>query len=366
MSVINDLVTDQRVHKTCMLLHEAGMDVTLVGRVKRDSLPMTERPYRTKRMKLLFETGVPFYAAFHFRLFFFLLFRKKDLLVSNDLDTLLPNYLNKKLSGAKLIYDSHEIFCEVPELAGTPSKKKTWERIERSIVPELKYCITVNQSIADWFNKKYQGNFKVVRNIPNLPAYAQLKTREDLGLSLTKKIVLLQGAGINIQRGAEEAIDAMQYIDNAIFLIIGGGDAFKSLELRVERLGLSEKVILKGKMRPEELMHYTRNADIGITLDKDSNINYHFSLPNKIFDYIHANLPILASPLPEIKAIIEKYNIGCLIENHDPKHIAERMQFMLSSAEYKTWKKNLEKAAAENNWEKEKKVWEKMILDLKM
>lgn len=363
--MINDLVTDQRVHRTCMILHNMGYEVLLVGRQKKDSLPVPDRPYRTKRMTLLFETGVPFYAAFQLRLFFFLLFRKKHLLISNDLDTLLPCFLNSKLSGAGLVYDSHEIFCEVPELMGTPLKKKAWEKLEGFIVPKLSYCITVNQSIADWFNKKYKSNFKVVRNIPDLPAITSTKTRAELGLPLDKKIILLQGAGINIQRGAEEAVDAMQYIDNAVFIIIGGGDALESLKQRVRNLGLEARVVFKGKMIPQELVQYTRNADIGITLDKDSNINYHFSLPNKIFDYMHAGLPILASALPEIKAIIEKYNIGCLIENHDPKHIAERMQYMLASPDYVAWKENTKKTSEENNWEKEKMVWVNLINELK-
>jgi glycosyltransferase involved in cell wall biosynthesis len=347
-----------------MVLHDMGYEVLLVGRQKKDSMPVPERPYQTRRMKLLFETGVPFYAAYHFRLFFFLLFRKKDLLVSNDLDTLLPCFLNAKFSGAKLIYDSHEIFCEVPELMHTPAKKKMWERIEKFVVPKLKYCITVNQSIAGWFNKKYNGNFKVVRNIPEIPSIARTKTREELGLPPDKKIILLQGAGINIQRGAEEAIDAMQYVENAIFLIIGGGDALPDLKERVQSLGLTEKVQFKSKMIPQELVHYTRNADIGLTLDKDTNINYHFSLPNKIFDYMHAALPVLASNLPEIKAIIEKYDIGCLIAHHDPKYIANRINYMLSSAELDKWKRNSIKAAAENTWEKEKQVWVRMIAEI--
>lgn len=313
-------------------------------------------------MNLLFDKGVAFYVEYNIRLFFFLLFRKKDLLFSNDLDTLLPNYILHKITGVKLIYDSHEIFCEVPELIETPFKKKIWEKLEAFIVPQLKHCITVNNSIANWFRNKYKVDFKVVRNIPDIPEIKNLKNRKELGLAADKKIILLQGAGINIQRGAEEAVEAMQYVDGAILLIIGGGDVFKTLQTMTRDLKLENKIMILGKMKPDELMHYTRNADIGITLDKDSSINYHYSLPNKIFDYIHAGLPILASPLPEIKALIEHYQIGLLIDNHEPKHIASKFNQMLHSPDYKQWKENLQLAAKENNWAKEKLVLEEFFI----
>ena len=357
VSVINDLVTDQRVHKTCVLLSQNGYEVTLVGRLKRDSLPLNTRIYKTKRMKLLFEKGVALYVEFQIRLFIYLLFKPKKLLVSNDLDTLLPNYLIKKLVGVHLIYDSHEIFCEVPELQNTPRKKKIWEGLEKWILPKLAHCITVNDSIADWFNTKYKVDFLVVRNIPDVPAIEITKTREELNLPLDKKIILMQGAGINIQRGAEETVEAMKYIEDALFLIIGGGDVIDTLKKMVTELNLQDKVWFKSKMSASELIHYTRNADIGLTIDKDNNINYHFSLPNKLFDYIHAQVPILASSLPEIKNIITKYNIGFFIQNHQPKHIAECIQTMMYSKEYSTWKNNLIIAAEENNWQKEKSVW---------
>ena len=365
VSVINDLVTDRRVQKTCVLLTEEGYDVTLVGRVLKNSLPLDERVYKTHRMKLWFEKGVAFYAEFTFRLFFFLLKNKASLLVANDLDTLLPNYYFSKRRKIALVYDSHEIFCEVPELQETPFKKKIWERVEKSIVPKLKYCITVNQSIANWFNQKYKTDFKVVRNIPDKIIVAKIKTRQELNLPVYKKIILLQGAGINIQRGAEEAVEAMQYMDNAILLIIGSGDAIENLKLIIKNLKLQGKIIMLPKMKPEELYQYTCNADIGLSLDKATNLNYQLSLPNKLFDYTIAGIPVLASPLTEIKSFIEKYKVGVCIESHDAKHIAEKINYMLTSQDYVIWKANTQIAAQENNWENEKKVWVDLINKIK-
>ena len=136
VSVINDLVTDRRVHKTCLILTEQGYEVILVGRVLKNSLPLDKRIYKTHRMKLLFEKGVAFYAEFTIRLFLFLLKNKASLLVVNDLDTLFPNYYFSKRRKIALVYDSHEIFCEVPELQHTPLKKKIWEGLEKRIVPK--------------------------------------------------------------------------------------------------------------------------------------------------------------------------------------------------------------------------------------
>jgi len=128
------------------------------------------------------------------------------------------------------------------------------------------------------------------------------------------------------------------------------------LKKMVTDLSLQNKVLFVPRQTPQNLSGYTANADIGLTIDKDTNINYRFSLPNKLFDYIYAGVPILATPLVEIKNIIEKYEIGLFIENHDPKHIAEKIGEMLSDEkQLALFKENTKKAAAELNWENEKK-----------
>jgi glycosyltransferase involved in cell wall biosynthesis len=355
VSVINDLSTDQRVARTCSVLFEQNYQVLLIGRNQQKSKPLEKRDYDCKRIKLVFEQGPLFYFFFNMRLFFMLLFSKVDLLFANDLDTLLPNYLISKIKNIPLIYDSHEIFCEVPELQTNTTKKKIWELLEGFIVPKLKYCITVNESIANYFTNKYKVPFVFVRNIPNYKKILNLKSRTDLNLPLGKKIVILQGAGINIQRGAEELVESFKYLDdNYLLLIIGSGDVISTLKENASKLQLQNKIRFIDKIPALQLRHYTANSNLGVTIDKDTNLNYHFSLPNKVFDYMHAGIPILATKLPEIENLISKYQIGVFIENHDSKHIAQQISTFLNCNNYLEFKGNTVIAAIENNWETEK------------
>jgi glycosyltransferase involved in cell wall biosynthesis len=365
VSVINDLVTDQRVHRTCMTLHEQGYDVLLVGRRKRDSLTLAQRPYRTHRMKLLFETGVLFYAFFQLRLLFFLLRNKADLYVSNDLDTLWPNYWVAKWKKKPLVYDTHEIFTEVPELVNRKFKQNTWKRLERRLFPRLQHVFTVNDSIAAWYENAYGVRPKVVRNIPAKPASLRLLTRKELHLPEDKKIILLQGAGINIHRGAEEAVEAMQYLENVVLLIIGGGDVLPLLKEMARRDRLEGRIIFVNKLPPDELRAWTRLADLGLTLDKDTNINYRYSLPNKIFDYIHAGIPVLASDLTEVRSVVERYGIGKISPSHDPKQLAATIREMLDSPDYESWKANAVRAAAVLTRENEEQEMKALFKKLK-
>lgn len=357
VTVTNDLSTDQRVDKVCRTLSGMGFQVLLVGRWLPGCLPLNDRPYKTHRMRLLFRRGPLFYAEYNLRLLWFLLFHRSKLLVSNDLDTLLANFIAHKLKQVPLVYDSHEYYTETPELVDRPFVQGIWERIEKAIFPKLTDIITVNKSIAELYQQKYNKVLHVVRNVPSTPDIDEIATRESLGLPTDRKIIVLQGAGINIQRGAEEAVEAMNYVPNALLLIIGGGDVIESLKKQVDQSGLLDRIIFIKRLPYKELIQYTRLADLGITLDKDTNINYRYSLPNKLFDYIHAGIPVLASRLPEIARIVEGYQIGCIAENHNPEYIAGLMNQMLNDeAQNKIWKTNLFAAAKDLNWENEEKT----------
>lgn len=356
VSVINDLVTDQRVKKTCDTLAQLGFDVLCVGRIKHDSLPLPARNYRMHRMKLMFEKGPLFYMEYNIRLFFFLITHRAGFLFSNDLDTLLPNFLVSKIRHIPLVYDSHEYFTETPELVNRKFVQGVWKTIERMIFPRLKDVITVNDSIAGMFFEHYGIKVNVVRNIPAKPEILTSSiSTPDLAGRLP--VILLQGAGINIQRGAEELVEAMQFVDNARLLIIGGGDVVEQLKHNAKVLQLEEKITFLPKMPYEKLGQYTAQASIGLTLDKDTNINYRYSLPNKLFDYIHAGVPVLASPLVEVKKIVDTWQVGETISSHEPKAIATKINEMLSDRQkLDFYRENCRKAAEILNWENEKKV----------
>jgi glycosyltransferase involved in cell wall biosynthesis len=356
VSVTNDLVTDQRVDRICNSLLKMGFEILLVGRKLKKSLPLDQRGYQMQRMKLLFNSGPFFYAEFNFRLFILLLVKKADIYLSNDLDTLLANYLASRMKHKDLVYDSHEYYTETPELVKRKLVQKIWKRIESRIFPKLKTVYTVNESIANLFRKKYNVPVEVIRNMPYRQEYKKEKTRMELGLPEGKKIILLQGAGINVQRGTEEMIEAMQYLDQAVFVIIGGGDVLSLLKQQVKDMQLQDKVTFIPKMPFKDLYRYSVHADIAVTLDKDTNINYSFSLPNKLFDYIQARVPVLASDLIEIKSVIDKYKIGKVISSYKARDIAQAITEMLQDGvQYEIWKENLNLAAEELCWELEEK-----------
>lgn len=350
ISVTSDLTTDNRIQKVANSLKNANFEVIVVARKTRQSLPFSAN-YKVHRFRTLFTKSFLFYAEFNILLFFFLLFSKADIYLSNDLDTLLPNYLVTRIKKKRLIYDSHELFTEVPELYNRHFVKRIWSLVERFTLPSIKYCYTVCESIANYYNKKYGTKMQVVRNAPLQTDFVQ----ENLFLHQefpSKKIIIYQGA-VNVGRGIEWIIDAMKYIENAVFLIIGDGDIRKKLELHAEQKQLKDKVYFLGKVASKELPNYTRCADLGVCLLSNKSLSYYYSLPNRIFDFMHARVPILASNFPEIASIINHYKIGECIEKHDPKSLAETINRMLNGSFDKSI---FDIAIKENSWQNEEKT----------
>ena len=350
MSVTNDLVSDNRVHKVCTTLTNMGFDVLLIGRKLQKSLPVNIRSYQTKRFNLIFKTGALFYAEYNFRLFMFLLFAKFNVLLANDLDSLTANFLVSKIKNKSLVYDSHEYFTEVPELINRPKTQRIWEWLEHKMVPRIKYAYTVCNSIAKVYEEKYGTPFKVVRNIPQAIKTEIVKSEN------SHKIILYQGA-VNIGRGLEQATLAMKYIENAKLIIAGDGDIKLQLERLVEKENLQNRVEFTGRLPIDELAKLTPQADLGLSIEEDLGLNYRFALPNKLFDYIQAQVPVLVTNLPEMEAVVNKYKIGEITSTLEPEQLAEKIIDSLFNIEKrKKWQENLKVAAKELTWEKEEKI----------
>ena len=351
--VSNDLVTDNRVARTCLVLEGQNYEVILVGRQKKNSPPMNEKSFRWKRLKLPFEKGPLFYITLNLRLLLFLFSNKFDLIYANDLDTLIPCFVAAKIKNSKLIYDTHELFTEVPELTSRPRVQKIWLKIESAIFPKLKHVITVNDSIAQIYSQKYRIPITAVRNVPEYHKLeTDLKTREQFKLSNDDFILIIQGSGLNIDRGVEEAVLAMKDCEGCILLIVGDGDVIPKAKEIVTRNKLDQKVKFISRRPYEELMKITRIADMGLLLDKNSSLNQELALPNKLFDYIHAGIPILSSALPEIKKIIKKYDVGIFLSKTEPKIIQETILSYKANHKLRNQhKENCKLAAEKENWD---------------
>lgn len=351
ISVSNDLVTDQRVARTIEVLQALDYNITLVGRKLPSSMEL-ERPYKTYRFNLWFHNGFLFYANYNIRLFFFLLFRKYDLFFSNDLDTLLPNLLVSKLKSKKLVYDSHEYFLGVPEIQKRKVVKKVWTIIERFCLPKVNGFITVNKSIKELYFQDYSIQACVIRNIGDTRLPQIIKTRKELGLPQDKFILINQGAGINIDRGMEETLEAIELLDNCLLLLVGKGDVIPKLKGIVKVKKLEERVKFIDPKPYLEMLQYTMNADCGLSLDKNSNVNYQFSLPNKLFDYIKSEIPVLCSEIIEVSTLVRKYQIGQVTSDHQTESIVKAVNSIRELGKG-NFKSNLNLAAKENNWEME-------------
>ncbi|WP_163707459.1 glycosyltransferase [Mangrovibacterium lignilyticum] len=361
--VINDLVTDNRVHKVAQSLLEMGFQPRLTGRIRKQSLDLEKRDYPTHRMRLLFDHGPLFYFEFNFRIFFRLFFSRAKIILSNDLDTLAASYLASKLRGKKLVYDSHEYFTQVPELIDRPFKQNLWLKLEKLILPRLKNAFTVSQSIADEYEKLYGTQFKVIRNLPI--RNSSLKYQADLSVvPHDEKIVIYQGA-LNMGRGLESAIQAMRFLQGAQLWMVGSGDLEEYLQILSRQLGLQFKVKFFGQVPFKELSKLTAQADLGLSIEEDLGLNYRFALPNKLFDYIQHKIPVLVSSLPEMSRIVNDYKIGEVLESRQPERMAEQMEKMLTDNDLRDkYKENLKLASKELCWEQELPILESIFKNL--
>ncbi len=345
VSVFNNLVTDQRVEKVCKTLSDNGYQVILIG---NDWLgaPEMSRPYPVIRIPLKAKVLRRAYIEFQKKLYHEVLKNadNKTILLANDLETIMPNYLISRKLKIPMVFDSHEIFTEMPTIQGR-WVKKVWKVIEKNFVPKMKRMITASDSYAGWFVQEYSiRRPTVVRNLPR-------KITFEGAADHFPKIILYQG-WLNYSRGIDKAILAMQFIDDAELWIAGGGPLESEFRAIADRAGVSAKVKFLGKLVPEELRKITPLAAVGISVEENNGLSYYYSLPNKISDYIQSRVPVVVSDFPEMRSIVKEFGVGEVLENHTPEHLAENLKKVLTNGKA-SYLHHLNVAADELCWENE-------------
>jgi glycosyltransferase involved in cell wall biosynthesis len=359
-TVTNNLTYDQRMIRICTSLAGQGYIVTLVGVKNKNATPLTTQPYTQKRLYCFFSKGFGFYAEYNIRLFFYLLFLKANVFCCIDLDTMLPIYFAGKLRSKKLVYDAHEYFSQQKEIITRPKVYKIWYWIERTFVPKFKLGYTVSYSIAKAFKELYNVDYEVVMNATVLNKKRH-DLIEDAEVAETKAFsgvwgtfILYQGA-VNEARGLEFLIPAMQHVDAQLH-IYGDGNYLAQTQQLINQNNLANKVFLKGKVLPAELEQITLQATIGINLVENKGLNQYYSLANKFFDYIHAQVPQLTMNFPEYKRINDYAEVAILLDDLKVETIANALNELLNSNQkYTLLQTNCIKAREQFNWEVEEK-----------
>jgi glycosyltransferase involved in cell wall biosynthesis len=345
-TVTNDLSYDQRMQRICTSLARVGYDVTLVGRSLAASQPLDQLSFSQRRLSCFFHKGKLFYIEYNLRLFFYLLLRSADIICAIDLDTIVPCYYAAKIKDAKIVYDAHELFPEVPEVVRRPRIQKIWQWVEKTFVPRMDLVYTVSESISDLFAREYDRKVFTIRNLPYLS-----ERYKDTKPTLFKYL-LYQGA-LNEGRGIEHIIAAMQSIDTNLWLV-GEGDITTHLKGLVDTLNLADKVHFLGYKKPQELKSITEEAYIGLNLLERKGNSYYYSLANKFLDYIQAGVPQICISFPEYKRINDQYHIAELIDDLEIDTIKSAIKRLIDDKElYEKLKENTLVCRLDLNWQNE-------------
>jgi glycosyltransferase involved in cell wall biosynthesis len=341
-------VFDQRMNRICSSLANAGYDVTLVGRRMKHSPDLVQKPFKQKRVFCFAQKGKWMYIEYNIRLLFILLFSKVDVFCAIDLDTILPNLIASKLRGKKRVYDAHELFCEMDEVRSRPRIYAIWKWIEKKCVPAFDDGYTIGDFYAKEFETLYQKKYEVVRNATVLNEAQVLPTKE------SPTYIYYQGA-VNEGRSFETLIPAMQFVD-ATLIICGHGNYFKQTKALIAQHNLHHKIEMKGYVKPSDLIAFTNNAYIGITLFSATSRSNYLSMGNRFFDYMHSCIPQICVNYPEYKKVNESFEIAVLVDDLEIKTIANAINHLLKNPkEYNRLRKNAEQCKKVYCWQQEEK-----------
>lgn len=294
---------------------------------------------------------------------------KFDIIYANDFPTLLPAYRLSKYYNASLIYDSHEIYLGTLNQFYSDNLffLKRWILIiiisfirvfgffvEKQLVKQVDYFITTSVSFLDYFKIKYPiRNSLVVMNCPPTKELTKpINLKKQLNIPENSPLFVFQGV-LNKGRAINELLAAMRLVNINIHLVIIGKGMLKNSIIDFIKKNKIKNIHFLDFVDLDKLPNYTRAADVGINLQAPVNISKKLASANKLFEYMHAEIPVLASNVPENSRILDETKIGLLTENN-PQEIAQKIE-ILAFQDNSSYIRNCKIAKQKYNWKNQEK-----------
>jgi len=369
--VLNSFTNDSRVLKEAISLQKAGYKVEVIAlwedgleeheiieNISVHRIKLKSRNWSKNRLIQILK-----YIEFLYRVI--IKYRDIDIIHCNDLGTLPIGVLIKKFSkkDVKIVYDAHEYETEINGLKGM--RKGISKILEKSLIKKVDKTITVSDTIAKEYVRLY--NIKKPALVLNTPPFIKIEKknifREQLNIGEDKNIFLYQG-GLARGRGIEILLETFKELskDNSKNVIIFMG--YGILEDKIKEYSKKYSNIFYYKaVSPEVLLDFTSSADFGISLIEDKCLSYRYCLPNKMFEYLMVDIPVIVSNLPEMAKIIEKYSVGVIAKEYSIKGIKEAVNSIIDLDRDKL-NKNIQKVKEIYNWQEQEEIFLKVYNEL--
>jgi glycosyltransferase involved in cell wall biosynthesis len=353
IAFLGNFYFDTRTYNFYTSLSKNGFDVSVISFSWQNNKKSDNKNVKVIQIKR--HPSILFYFKFAVRTLINLFSFKADIYIADDIYTLPFIVIAGKIFHAKIIYDSREVYMH---LAGLKQKKLTQNfirAIEKFFIRYVDLTLAVGELDRIYIQKYYDLlNTLVIRNLPlcKKPDNA-VDYRKMFNLPADSKIIVYQGMILH-GRGLKIILPILDRLDNAYLVIIGDGDQKEFYESLTEELKLNNKVFFIGLKTQNELTNFTAGADMGLSIIEDLSLSYYYALPNKLFEYVMAEVPVIVSNMPQMKEIVDKYHVGVCVNHNDSDEITKVINYYLQNEKsLLELKENCKKASEELCWEKE-------------
>lgn len=364
--VLNNFIQDSRVLKTSRSLINMGFDVKVVA-LHDSNLPIFEQfeginihriPLKSRSWsKIKF---IQFFKLFELIIRFISKYRSVSVLHCNDLSALLIGFLTKLTNTKlKIVYDSHEFAInDKPNQAKYSIKINYF--LEKFLIRFADVVIVVSESIAIEYSRLYK--IPTPHIVLNCPIFKEQEKnnlfREKFNLRNDQIIFLYQGV-LSRGRGLEILLQAFKDFNSEEYVLVcmGYGPLENFVQEEAEKY---PNIFFQPAVSPDLLLKYTSSADFGISFIEDACLSYRYCLPNKMFEYLMAGLPIITSNLYEMKHFVETEGVGIVAKENTVQGFINAVEVSLEQ-DYQAIQRNVYKTRKKYCWEEQELVLDKVF-----